>query len=70
MKNKIWLLTEEYNQYDQYGEYFLSAFKDKPTQEQLEQCGIQKNEIEHVLNGGGRIKYEDQWYHLREEDLK
>jgi hypothetical protein len=21
----------------------------------------------HILNGGGRVKYEDQWYNLRKE---
>lgn len=31
----VWILTEEYNDYDQHGEYFVAVFADKPTTEQL-----------------------------------
>jgi len=31
MARQIWLLTTEYNQYDQYGEYFVAAFEEFPT---------------------------------------
>ena len=66
----VYVLTEEYNAYDQYGEYFLNVFKDKPTVEQLmELLGINKSGAEHVLKGGGRIKREDQWYILTEYDI-
>lgn len=67
MSKKVWILTEEHNQYDQYGEYFLAVFAEKPTSEKLKKHGVHESEIEHVLNGGGRKKYEDQWYYLREE---
>lgn len=33
----------------------------------IKKHGVHESEIEHVLNGGGRKKYEDQWYYLREE---
>lgn len=69
MKNTVWILTEEYNQYDQYGEYYLAAFKDKPTVEQLMKFEMNKETALHVQNGGGRIKYEDQWFNLKEEEL-
>lgn len=70
MSNKVWVLTEEYNQYDQYGEYYLAVFKDKPTLEKLLNFGMNETIAKHVLNGGGREKVEDQWYNLREEELQ
>jgi hypothetical protein len=33
----VWILTEEYNDYDQHGEYFLAVFKKEPTEEDLKQ---------------------------------
>lgn len=36
----VWILTTEYNDYDQYGEYFLQAFASKPTPEQLVAEGV------------------------------
>lgn len=33
---KIWVLTEEWNMYDQMGEYYLKFFTTKPTPDQLE----------------------------------
>jgi hypothetical protein len=67
--NSVWVLTEEYNQYDQYGEYFRAVFANKPTAEQLKQY-LHPNEydwITHILDGGGRTEdNENNWYHLRE----
>ena len=67
----IWLLTYEVNAYDQEGEYFIAAFESKPTADQLKpflsgyrwKC---EEGIEHLLNGGGRREYEDDWYYLVE----
>lgn len=70
MKNTVWILTEEHNQYDQYGEYFIEAFKNKPNPEQLKGLSIDEMTIQHVLNGGGRQKSEDRWFYLREKELK
>ena len=67
---KVWILTEEYNDYDQHGGYFVAVFKDKPTPEQLEAVGVGPTRINHVLTGGGREKWEDQWFLLGQEDLK
>lgn len=79
----IWVITEEHNAYDQYGEYFICAFAEKPTHAQcldllLELDYIQEDQpMEHkdkmadfLMKGGGRYKYEDVWYWLREERLK
>lgn len=37
MSNTIWIVTKEVNDYNQYGEYFVAAFKSKPTKEKLSQ---------------------------------
>ena len=67
----IWILTEEYNDYDQHGEYFVDCFKNKPTKEQL-QTYTNENDtgLNHLLNGGGRIRYEGHWYNLKQCTLK
>jgi len=56
----IWVLTEEYNAYDQYGEYFVWAWTHKPTRDELKKyikdasrIG-QEDYIGYVLNGGDR----------------
>ncbi len=70
----VWILTEEYNDYDQHGEYFVEAFEAKPTTQQLIDAGVEESRTAHVLSGGGRIElgsyYDNQWYHLREHTLK
>lgn len=71
MKCKVWILTREENQYDQYGEYYVAAFETKPTHQQLTDHGVERKFLRHTLNGGGRTaQYEDTWFHLREEELK
>ncbi len=68
---KFWLLTREENQYDQYGAYFVAAFAEKPTHQQLTDEGVESRFLKHTLNGGGRTKLsEDTWFTLREEELK
>lgn len=65
---EIWVLTSEYNDYDQHGEYFEAVFIGKPTSEQIQKhCHVTKQGAVHILNGGGRVKYEDQWCNLRKE---
>lgn len=65
----IWLLTEEYNRYDQLGEYFVRAFKEFPTFEQLLAAEVPEQDLTHVRNGGGRKATEDHWFHLRRHKL-
>lgn len=65
---KLWVLTGEVNDHDQYGAYFISCWVEKPTIRQLKVVlpKSQKKELAHVLNGGGRRGVEDVWYHLFE----
>ncbi len=63
----MYILTTEYNQYDQYGEYAIAVFPNKPTKEQVEKAvgdDITPETYQHILSGGGRIKYEDSWFYL------
>ena len=63
-----WILTTEYNSYDQFGEYFVAWWKDKPSLEELGEVlkGLNNNELLHVLQGGGREELESMWYNLVE----
>lgn len=63
---KVWVLTDEYNDYDQHGEYFIAVFINKPTHEQLTEHGVSKFKLRHVLNGGGQTNDEYQWFNLTE----
>lgn len=65
---KVWVLTREENQYDQFGEYFDAVFSTKPTVEQVTEHVGSKEIAEHVLRSGGRISDEHTWYFLREVD--
>jgi len=61
----MWILTSSYNDYDQHGDYFISAWIDKPSSEDLEKiCVVNPVEADHILSGGGRQRYEDKWYNL------
>lgn len=79
----VWVVTKEYNNYDQYGEYFVCAFKEKPTHQQcLDLLSVEnyfqsyadkkhKDKMAALLmKGGGRYKDEFDWYWLNEEVLK
>lgn len=73
---KVWVLTSEYNDYDQYGEYFEAAFRTSPTLQQLSQIFYETDIdqltddelmfLTHIKRGGGREKVESKWYYLRE----
>ena len=78
--NKVYVLTYEVNQYDQYGRYFVAVFKGIPSLEDL--AKVMSNQdwnlgnvmeavafLEHLRKGGGRRGVEDQWYYLDEVDL-
>lgn len=74
MSNTIWLLTREVNEYGQEGEYFVAAFSEHPTKEQLYAAGVPNWDfgtggyLEHVRRGGGRARNEDEWFNLTEYD--
>ena len=60
--NSVWILTVEYNDYDQHGEYFVAVFKDKPTAQMLRDLGVPSNSLE----ANGRVDWEDKWFILKE----
>ena len=83
MSKKIWILTKEVNAYDQYGAYFEAAFEEKPDVKTLAKFFYKEskgsteyhdpmgalNFLLHIVDGGGRIGTEDEWYNLVQEDL-
>lgn len=64
--NSIWVLTREINEYKQDGEYFVDAWNTKPTHQMLSALGVSQNRLRHILNGGGRVGYENEWFYLKE----
>jgi len=64
----VWILTREENQYDQFGEYFVAVFFEKPTVDQImKEADCDEVYAKHILNGGGRTqRYENTWYFLKE----
>jgi hypothetical protein len=62
---KLHIVTREENEHNQYGEYFVAVFTNKPTRDQLCQLLLPEDTISHLLNGGGRIGVENTWYNLR-----
>ena len=67
---KVWLLTKECNDYNQYGEYFVAVFAKKPTSQQLSKLDIHEELLEHVLAGGGRVGDEFEWFNLEQITAK
>jgi len=66
--SEVYILTSEVNAYDQYGEYFCAVFLEKPSLFQLKKLLGEhwpEEQINHILNGGGRVKSENYWYNLR-----
>ena len=66
----VWVLTREVNDYDQHGAYFVAVFGCKPTHEQLTALEVPTHRLRHVLNGGGRIDSEYEWFNLESHLLK
>lgn len=68
---KIFVLTREINQYDQDGAYFVAAFNNKPTREQLLANGVSERYVDHTLQFGGRsAEMEDEWFNIEQVELK
>lgn len=80
MGDKVWVLTCEYNEYDQHGAYFVGVFAKKPDVGRLEE-ELQRSSpswqwsadvaasAKHLSEGGGRMGEEDSWYNLEEVEL-
>lgn len=64
----MFILLRDFNDYDQYGSYFVAAFDHKSTIEELRQIlGYGSEEyLKFLLNGGGRQGYEFSWNSLIE----
>lgn len=60
----MWILTTEYNQYDQEGAYFVDAWDYEPSVAELMEHMSEKEANHCLTNGGGRIGTEYQWFHL------
>lgn len=65
----VYVLTREINDYDQDGEYFVAVFSDIPKAAKLISLGVPQNKLRHVMNGGGRLEYDQEWFWLREQTL-
>lgn len=75
-KKGVWIATYECNQYDQYGEYFLAVFSEKPTVAEFapfvsqqvclsDDMGDAIRLVSHYLDGKGRTKaMEDTWVNM------
>ena len=55
--NRVYVLTEEVNDYNQHGEYFLWAFKDIPTLKEVNACDayfgeINKEQYQSLIQNG------------------
>jgi hypothetical protein len=68
----MWILTESFNDYNQHGDVFVSAWRKRPSDSQLKNemkaLGYEYTDemIAHLQAGGGRVKWEDSWYNLFE----
>lgn len=62
----IYVLTEEYNAYEQCGEYFVHAWIGKPSHKELQLYVDPSTDLDYLLCGGGRRYKEDHWYNLVE----
>lgn len=65
----VWVVTSEWNRYDQEGAYFICVFLFRPTPEELQLSGFSATDAAHIATGGGRRGTEDQWYNLEEVEL-
>lgn len=63
-KTEVWILTREVNEYNQEGAYFIAVFGVKPSHNELSDLGVPRNRLRHVLNGGGRVFNDEEWYEL------
>jgi hypothetical protein len=61
----MFIITREENEYNQYGQYFVTAFENIPSISQvLTITGNDKGLALHILSGGGRRNLENTWYKL------
>ncbi len=66
----MWIVTMDINDYNQYGDYFVAAYLEKPNFSELkstltDEC-LSDATLGKLSRGGGRANAEDKWYNLRE----
>lgn len=73
--NKVYVLTELVNDYNQYGEYFLGVFKNIPTLREVNACDayfgkINQEQYEQLIQNGS-LQYQNyhEFVYLREVEL-
>ena len=64
----MWIVTRAINDYNQDGDYFVCAFEDKPTFQDLKKALPHENDVTigKLTRGGGRQDIEGNWYYLTE----
>ena len=63
----MWILTRVINEYDQDGDYFLSAWNEKPSIKDLVKVTERDEEYcKRILNNEGRLYPERTWFWLTE----
>ena len=75
MTDKVYVLTEDINDYNQHGEYFLGVFKNIPTFKEVNACDayfgkIDKEQYEQLIEYGS-LQYQGyhEFLYLREVGL-
>ena len=75
MVDKVYVLTERVNDYNQYGEYFLGVFKNVPTLSEVNTCAAYfekiSNEQYEFLIKNGYLQYLNyhEFLYLKEVNL-
>lgn len=70
MNNVVWILTCEYNDYDQYGEYFVEVFYKEPSEFLLTDAGVNIMDIPELLSTGRTNEKNYIRYHLTRVEPK
>lgn len=78
-QKKVFVLTREHNDYNQYGSYFVAVYETQPSIEALAEALKHKVNphsimeavtlLAHVRAGGGRQGDENEWFNLEQVDL-
>lgn len=70
---ELWILTAEFNDYDQHGAYFVRAFIGKPLSIDVEKAitgyhsTCSGDLLDWVMAGGGRQDTEHVWFNLEKQ---
>ena len=64
----MWIVTRAINDYNQYGDYFVAAFNNEPTFQDLKKLLPDEDDVTigKLIRGGGRQNFECNWYYLTE----